>query len=360
MRRPSGRWAQRAAAATIVVGSAVRIEQFGWRRSLWLDEALVTANVVHRGFLGLLRPLSGQQGAPVGWLWVERAAVLALGNNEYALRLIPLLSGVAALVFVHAVARRLLGPWPAVVAVAALAASPAAVRYSVEVKQYSSDLAVALLLTLLALRAGSSRAGGSLWAWGGVGAVAVWCSHPAVLVVAGTGAALAVGAVAAGDTDRLRLVGKAGVLWALSFAVDWWVALRPLGHNTYLHRYWAAGFAPRPVGLGSFVGWMTRIPARLAHDPASLPLPWVAAALIGFGLAAIVVARPLPGALLVAPLLVGAGAAAAVPTPSSPAWRSGRCPPSSSASPAPWPRSDTGHGWPRPSPSRSWPDRPCR
>ena len=82
-RRRSARWAGHAAAAVFVAGSAVRIEQFMWRRSLWLDEALVTANIVHRGFGGLLRPLSGQQGAPVGWLWAERAAVLGLGTVSY-------------------------------------------------------------------------------------------------------------------------------------------------------------------------------------------------------------------------------------------------------------------------------------
>ena len=83
-----------------VIGGAVRIEQFGWRRSLWLDEALVTANIVGRDFAGLMHPLSGQQGAPVGWLWAERASVLVFGNNEYALRLVPLMAGLSSIVLV--------------------------------------------------------------------------------------------------------------------------------------------------------------------------------------------------------------------------------------------------------------------
>jgi hypothetical protein len=308
-RRRSARWAERAAAAVVVVGSAVRIEQFLWRRSLWLDEALVTANIVQRSFSGLLRPLSGHQGAPVGWLWAERTAVLVLGNNEDSLRVVPLAAGMAAILLAWAVARRLLGPWPAVLATAVVAFSPAAVRYSVEVKQYSSDLAIGLGLLLLALRADASRSRSSVWAWGAAGAVAVWWAHPAVLVLAGTAAALAVAAVMRHDGRQLRLVGQATALWLTSFVVDWWVVLRGLGHDPFLHLYWKAGFAPRPLAPASLAGWLARTPARLVHDPGSLPMAWVAAAAIVVGLAATAARRPVETAVVVFPLLVGLGAA---------------------------------------------------
>ena len=308
-RRQSARWAERAAAAVFVVGSAVRIEQFMWRRSLWLDEALVTANIVQRSFGGLLRPLSGQQGAPVGWLWAERAAVIGLGNNEYSLRLVPLAAGIAAIALAWAVARHVLGPWPAALAAAVIALSPSAIRYSVEVKQYSSDLAIGLVVVLLALRAGASRSRSSVWAWGIAGAVAGWCAHPAVLVLAGTAAALALGAVARGDGERLRLIGQASALWLASFVVDWLAVLRGLGHDPFLHLYWKAGFAPRPLAPVSLGLWLARTPARLVHDPGSLPLSWVAAAVIAAGLAATVARRPAEAAVVVLPVLAGVDAA---------------------------------------------------
>ena len=308
-RRRSARRADRAAAAVFVAGSAVRIEQFMWRRSLWLDEALVTVNIVHRSFRGLLRPLSGHQGAPVGWLWAERTAVLTLGNNEDSLRLVPLAAGIAAIVLVYAVARRLLGPWPAVLAAAVLAISPAAVRYSVEVKQYSSDLAIGLALVLLAVRAVSSRSPSAVWAWGVAGAVAIWFAHPAVFILCGTGAALMVGAVLTRDVERLRLIGRASALWVVSFAVAWWLVLRALGRDRFLHTYWKAGFAPRPLAPLSLAPWLARTPARLVHDPGSLPVPWVAAAVVALGIAALAWRRPVYAAVLVLPVLAAAAAA---------------------------------------------------
>ncbi len=236
-------------------------------------------NIVGRSFGGLLRPLAGQQGAPIGWLWLERAAVLVLGDNEYALRLVPLVAGVAALLLAHRITRRLLGPWPAAAAVALLALSPAAVRYSVEVKQYSSDMAIAAALTLLALDRRRP------WRWAAAGAVAVWCSHPAVLV-------LAAGAVATVPES----IGPS-LLWLASFGLDWLVSLRRLGHNSYLHHYWAAGFRPAAA-------------LRLVSDPGGLPARWLATGVVGLGLLWLVRRRGRAGAVVAMPAVAGIGAAA--------------------------------------------------
>jgi uncharacterized membrane protein len=195
------RWAERVAAAAIAVGAGIRIEQFLWRRSLWLDEALVANNIVSRSYAALLHPLSGEQGAPIGWLWVQRTMVVVFGANEYALRLLPLLAAIASLALVHWLARHVLGPWPAAVATWLLALSPQAIRYSGEVKQYSTDLAIAAALILLALEAAEHRVVDgrqdrrAIIGWGWLAAVAVWWSHPAVLVVAGTATVLAIDAL---------------------------------------------------------------------------------------------------------------------------------------------------------------------
>jgi len=300
----------------MVAGAAVRLEQFGSRRSLWLDEALVANNVVERSFAGLVHPLAGQQGAPIGWLWAERFMVVLLGDNEYALRLVPLAAGIAALVLLHRVALRVVGPWPAALATCLLASAPEAVRYSVEVKQYSSDLAWGLVLVLLALRAAarpshhSVRSPWTLATWGGVGALAVWCSHPAVLVLASSAAVLIVAA-----TDRRRFDDCVAVLvasapWLLSFGVDWLVSLRRLGGNSYLRSYWAAGFAPKPLRTIPASFWAVHATIRLMSDPGALPAAGLAAVIVVAGLSRAVARRPLEAALVTAPLVVGIGAGA--------------------------------------------------
>jgi hypothetical protein len=59
-------------------------------------------------FLGLARPLDYAQSAPVGFLWLERLAVVLGGVNELALRAVPFLAGVLLLVALWSLARRLL------------------------------------------------------------------------------------------------------------------------------------------------------------------------------------------------------------------------------------------------------------
>ena len=295
-------WAPRVALASAVVGAAVRIEQFGWRRSLWLDEALITANIVHRSFAGLLHPLSGQQGAPIGWLWAERAAVVVFGNNEYALRAIPLLAGVAAIALVYRVVKPMAGPWAAALATTLLAFAPQALRYSVEVKQYSSDLAIALSLAVIgrwALR-GTRRAIGF---WGCAGAVAVWCSHPAVFVLGATAIVLLV-VHRRSPAGRLA-VGLATAAWVASLGADWLVSLRHLGSNTYLHDYWATGFAPSPTRVGADLGWLWRAPARVVADPGAMPAAGLVAVLILAGLVWAARTRPREAAIAGLPIVAG-------------------------------------------------------
>jgi len=305
----------------IVAGAAIRLEQFGSRRSLWLDEALVANNIVGRSFSGLVHPLAGQQGAPIGWLWAERLMVCVLGDNEYALRLVPLIAGIAALVLLHRVALRVVGPWPAALATGLLAFAPEAVRYSVEVKQYSSDLAWGLALVLLALRAAirpAHRAHRSPWplaAWGGVGAMAVWCSHPAVLVLAAAAAVMVVAAVDRRRFDDAVAVAVASLPWLLSFGIDWLVSLRRLGGNAYLRSYWATGFAPAPFRPVSAGFWALHTAVRLMSDPAALPVAGLAAVVVVAGLVRAIARRPVEGALIATPLAVGlaAGAVGAYP-----------------------------------------------
>lgn len=318
------RWANRIAIAAMVAGAAVRVEEFGSRRSLWVDEALVANNVVTRDFAGLLRPLSGEQGAPIGWLWAQRVAVIAFGNNEYSLRLVPLFAGLIALVIVHRIAIRLLSPLGAAAVIWMLALSPAAVRYSVEVKQYSSDLAIGSLITLLALRTlrptgpdgrPPTRQGDprprdrDLMIWGLVGAVGIWCAHPAVLVLAATGSVLTFDRVRRRDLGGSVRVVAASVPWVLAFGVAWLVSLRRLGHDSFLRSYWAAGLAPEPLRAATFGPWLGRALLHLIADPANLALVPLAAGLVLGGWAVLILRRPLAGAVVAFPLAAGAAAA---------------------------------------------------
>jgi len=130
-------------------GVAVRFVQYLSNRSLWGDEASISLNIVSRTYQELLEPLSYNQAAPPGFLTVEKLAVQVFGNSEYSLRLFPLLASAIALLAFYRLATHYTSQITAPIAIAFFACLPYLVYYATEVKQYSSDVAIAILLFLL-------------------------------------------------------------------------------------------------------------------------------------------------------------------------------------------------------------------
>ena len=101
---------------------------------------------------GTIQAIGIYPGRPVGFLVVERLAIRTLGNNEYALRLFPLLSGILSRFLFHKIARQLLKRRAALIALALLAILEPLIYYASEVKQYSTDVAVTLLVYFVAIK----------------------------------------------------------------------------------------------------------------------------------------------------------------------------------------------------------------
>src|SRR5262249_27163941 len=123
-----------------------RLLRYGLQFPFWGDEASLCVNFLGRDYLGLTRMLEGNQVAPLFFLWGELTAYRLLGPSELAMRLLPLLAGLASLgVFWH-LARSTVGPRAAVLAVGLLAVARWPVTMCAVVKPYSCDLLVSLTL----------------------------------------------------------------------------------------------------------------------------------------------------------------------------------------------------------------------
>jgi hypothetical protein len=283
-------WPELVVVSAIVLGWGVRIQQFLVRRSLWVDEALLARNIVERDFAGLLEPLGGNQGAPPGFLWLEKLALLAGGRNEYALRFVPLVAGLALLPLTWLLARRLLDRPASAVATVLVSVSPALVRYATEVKQYGVDATVAVGLVILAVGVSRERARSLrvVVVLSAAGAAAVWLSHPSAFILAGCGSVLLVDAARRRDTYVLAVVGAMAGVWALSFGALYMVSLRRLAENEALVDYWSAGFVPRPIGFGSSASWLWSATADYIDVTGGFAtaIPVVAAAIVGTALVA--------------------------------------------------------------------------
>ena len=170
--------------AILTIGIALRAIEYAALGSLWLDELFIALNVTTRSWDQLLTtPLIYHQVAPVGFLAVLKLATRFLGANEAALRLFPFICSIASLFLFWRISVRFLSPFIGLSALAVFSVSPALLWYSRNAKQYSSDVAVVLLLIWIALRFREGRSDQNRTIVSGiVGGIAILFSHPAVLV----------------------------------------------------------------------------------------------------------------------------------------------------------------------------------
>jgi hypothetical protein len=223
----------------VAFGILVRLTEYISRRSLWGDEAMLALNLVERSYLELLKPLDYNQAAPPGFLWIEKFAIQVFGNNEYALRLFPLIAGIISLIAFYRLATRYASPVAAPIAITLFACLKYTLYYATEVKQYSSDVMVALLLWLwLVPLRDQMLHRNQLILLGLLGAVFIWLSHPTVFVLAGLeGAAFLI----ASNPQRWRkLVNRLPMyaLWLCSFAALYFFTIRNTLSNDALTDSW--------------------------------------------------------------------------------------------------------------------------
>lgn len=250
----------------LLLGAVLRTWQWAAATSLWVDELWIVQNVRDRGLAELLsRPLEHQQVAPAGFLAAVDVSSILLGFGELALRLVPYLMALLSLLLLLLIARRYVGGLPLVGVILLAAASPALVWYGGNVKPYSGDIALTLLVVLLAMRHVEKPLDMRRAVWAGVlGAVAIVSSFPTVLTSAVLGVLLLI------HWLRDRRPGSIGPLtalgggWLVGAAIATWSALRLTTPEVqaYMRDFWAEGFPPYADGLLSVALW---IPERAYH-----------------------------------------------------------------------------------------------
>ena len=181
---------------------------------------MLALNTMHRSFSGLFQQLDFLQGAPQGFLMLQKLAVVLLDNNEYSLRAVPFICGSLALVLMLPLARETLSPLAVPVAVALFAVSDPLINWTAYAKQYAVDVLMAVVVLWVGLRlVNRPRRGFELALFSAVGVAAIWLSHPSVFVLAGVSTALVVGALVEREWRRVVVISAASVPWLLSFGV---------------------------------------------------------------------------------------------------------------------------------------------
>ncbi len=228
----------------ILTGIIFRVSQYIYNRSLTEGEAPLAMNIIERGYSELAKPLDYVQAAPIGFLYIEKLMVSLLGNNEYALRLFPLLTSILAL-FIFSIILRTLGDRKTeFFALLLFALNDQVIYFASEVKPYSSDVFFALLLMMLSLQV--VRKNHNLiiiMLWGIIGAISIWFSFPSVFVFTGTALVVVPHSIKKDMTSRKILAFlSTAIIWLSSHLANYTICLQYLTKHYELHEFWSKSF----------------------------------------------------------------------------------------------------------------------
>lgn len=230
----------------LLLGGLLWVTVFVQDRSLFLDEANLARNIVELDYVQFFGPLMYEQFAPPFFMVVEKAMTQLFGNSTYALRLFPLLAGLAALVLLMRIQQILDLPWwLRAFLVWMICFTGIYLRYATEAKQYGVDMFFALLLVERALSTtGNPFRSTVFWRWGLGGMLVIWFSMPSVFVLSGVGLAFLYRAFE--TRDRRALYPWLWVIgaWLLSFAVYYFCILKQDVDSSYLQNYHHPFFYP--------------------------------------------------------------------------------------------------------------------
>lgn len=272
----------------IFFGVLVRLIQYLNNRSLWFDEINLAINIVNRSYLELAQTLDRNQAAPLGFLWIEKLATQVLGDSEYALRLFPFVASIVAMVAFYRLANRYSSTFAAPIAIALFACGRYTIYYATELKQYSSDVAIALILclSLIPLRR-QFLSTKQILTLALLGGLAIWFSHPAVFTLAGLEGAYL---LTAPTKQRLKLIINRIPIyftWLTSFGLFYTITIAGTMNNAELANSWESRY---PDSIVDIV-WLLDAFGRFFYRPMGFPGVVDAVAMVAFIVGCIVYYR---------------------------------------------------------------------
>ena len=289
----------------ILLGIGLRLQQYFLNGSLSADEASLALNLVNRNFLGLTQLMDYHQAAPIGFLFIEKLLILIFGNHDYVMKLFPLFAGILAIYLIYKIARASFGT-TGLFAVLMFCISWWLVLYSFKLKQYCSDIMVALLLIYLAGNCLKKNVHAKdFLILGGVGFFAVWISHPSVFILAGIGLVFILEKFTRKEFVPWIWILGMGIGWVASFGLEYLVSLRHIVADGYLIKYWRRAYVPLPPW--SDKGWFidTYYSFLLfAFHRADSTMAWVTLVLTLIGALSILVRDWKVGLLVISPFMI--------------------------------------------------------
>ncbi len=267
---------KRLAFAIIGYGILIRTFHFLYNRSLWLDEIYLSASLLKMNLLDLVSsPLDYQQQAPIGLLLLVKSSVLAFGENEKALRLIPFLCGIIALFAFYRLASYYLSPAGVFISTAIIATAPFVVYHSVEIKQYSSGMLMTIIAILLFKKYNKRQDWPGLLIWGSTGAIILWLAHSAIFLFAGIAFGLSLYHILKKNWKTFLLLLIPFGMWMISFLIHYFLFIKTSQDSEWLTRWFQERNSYMPVTSPiSTAKWILFQFYRMLEYPLGLLWSW--------------------------------------------------------------------------------------
>jgi hypothetical protein len=299
----------------VACGVGLRLVQYLSNRSLYVDEAAVLLNLRNRSALELIgSPLDFAQTSPLGFLLLQKIGVSLAGEHEFVFRFVPLLAGVVSVPLFMLLARRVLSGMAVPVVVALFSFSLPLIYFSADGKPYAVDVLATLVILLSVLWWSQAAADHRrVICLALAGAVLVWLSQPAMLVLGGIGAVCLWLYVREPGAVPLPALAVVLTSWVISGLASLALSIHTLseGQSQYMRAFWESGFFPVVPQSAADVLWLPLAFVRISIDPLGALHPGLMVPALVFGIVGI---RHLPrpySMLVAAPILVTLLASAA-------------------------------------------------
>ncbi len=233
--------------AAVFGGAALRIVEAAGDRGYYMDEVSLVHNIAGRGVFHLTSPMVEHQLAPPAFLVVERGVAYFAGASRPALRVVPLLFGLASLPLFYVTARRYVSEVAATLAIWLFALNDSALYYSNEIKQYSCELFFAIATLWVADRlARVELTPRRAWAACGFGVLATWFSLTACFPLGAVGGVLVATALHARKRRRAAILTAVSATWAASFVAVFLLSEHVMMKHEFIWNWWDFAFLPIP------------------------------------------------------------------------------------------------------------------
>ena len=255
----------------VMTGVALRAAHYLGNRSFWLDETVTAVSIVNRSWTEVLRqiPLADNFARqPYIFTLLEKITASCFGNHELSLRFWPFAAGVAAVWVFYVLIQKISAPAARPLALALFVFSRPLIYYAAELKPYSIDVLVTILLMLMARESARRPLSWSRAGWiGAAGSVCLWVSNPSVFILAAVGFAQLGAALWAKQYRPLKYLCLAWGMWAVSLGVLYRVSYSGMAQDPVLFNMWKNSFMPRPFWSAESARWLTEAVSAFFIDP---------------------------------------------------------------------------------------------